>query len=147
MQSYRKAVFIVTYRKEGNKILYLVLKRKLHWKGWEFPKGGIEGRENLKRTAARELFEETKLKPLIITNHKSSGKFIYDTSTQKERVFYGQTFKLFSVKVNSSKVRYDRKEHAGYKWLEFKPALKLLTWKNQRKCLRIVNKTKSRKEI
>ena len=39
---YRKALFIVAYRMINNNIKYLILKRKLHWKGWEFPKGGVE---------------------------------------------------------------------------------------------------------
>ena len=39
---YRKIVFIVTYAKLKDKIYYLILKRKLHWKGWEFVKGGID---------------------------------------------------------------------------------------------------------
>ena len=43
--NYRKSVFIVVYRKTEKGILYLILKRKLHWVGWEFPKGGIEPEE------------------------------------------------------------------------------------------------------
>lgn len=139
VHAYRKAVFIIEYRKEKSKILYLILKRKLHWKGWEFPKGGVERKEDLRKTVIRELYEETKLKPIKITNHKLCGRFIYDKATQRERNFYGQTFQLFSVQVSSSKVKYDKLEHQGYSWLEFPAALKLLTWKNQKKCLRIVN--------
>jgi len=39
---YRKAVFVLLYSKTKKWIEYLLLKRKLHWKGWEFPKGKIE---------------------------------------------------------------------------------------------------------
>ena len=45
MKKYRKAVFIVTYLKTKKGIKYLILKRKLHWVGWEFPKGGLEKKE------------------------------------------------------------------------------------------------------
>ena len=63
---YRKAVFIVAYSKINNKIEYLLLKRKLHWKGWEFPKGGAEEKENNLDAVKRELKEETGLKILNI---------------------------------------------------------------------------------
>ena len=45
MDKYRKSDFIVVYSKEKDKIKYIVLKRKLHWKGWEFPKEGMEDKE------------------------------------------------------------------------------------------------------
>ena len=137
---FRKAVFVVVYARNKDKIEYLILKRKLHWKGWEFPKGGVEGKESLKKAVARELFEETGLKPKKISSHKASGKFVYDSATQKERSFYGQTYKLFSVEVKDTKVKYDKIEHSGYKWLNFQEAIKLLTWQNQKKCLKTVNR-------
>ena len=56
---YRKAVFCIIYRKEKDKLLYLILKRKLHWKGWEFPKGGCEAKENLQKCIKREIKEDT----------------------------------------------------------------------------------------
>jgi len=48
-ETYRKAVFVVVYRetKTGKDRKYLILKRKLHWKGWEFPKGGLEKGEKI----------------------------------------------------------------------------------------------------
>ena len=75
---YRKAVFIVTYKKEGDKTLYLMLKRKLHWKGWEFPKGGAKKGETIRQTIIREVKEEVGLKPIKITNYKIKGKFRYN---------------------------------------------------------------------
>ena len=65
-KGYRNAVFIVTYRREKSKIFYLLLKRKLHWEGWEFPKGAIEGKEPVFLTIKRELKEETGQEPAVI---------------------------------------------------------------------------------
>ena len=85
---YRKAIFVVTYAKVKDEIYYLILKRKLHWKGWEFPKGGLESlREKLFVNSAvkREVKEETSLKAIKIKNMKTSGKYKYNLS--KKQIF------------------------------------------------------------
>ena len=70
MKKYRKGIFVVVYSKTKNKIEYLILKRKLHWKGWEFPKGGKRIYETLQMAVKREVKEETGLKPLKIKSFK-----------------------------------------------------------------------------
>ena len=50
---YRKGFFIVTYSRTKEGIKYLILKRKLHWKGWEFPKGGLEKGESFEKAVKR----------------------------------------------------------------------------------------------
>ena len=142
---FRKAVFIVTYKKEKNKILYLLLKRKLHWTGWEFPKGGVERFELKKSAVKRETFEETGQKPVKIKKFKEKGKYRYHKYLKDRPGFIGQRYKLFSAQVNSKKVKFDKKEHSSYKWLDYKQAIKLLTWSNQKKCLSIVNDYLKRK--
>lgn len=138
-KKFRKGVFIVTYRKEKNKIYYLLLKRTLHWKGWEFPKGGIEKGETITQSILRELKEETGQKPIKITNHKIQGKYSYKKSLPN-RIATGQTFSLYSVEIKNKLVKVDKREHNDFKWLNFNQAIKKLTWPNQRRCLRIVNK-------
>ena len=144
MKKYRKAVFITTYRKEKNKILYLVLKRKLHWRGYEFPKGGIKKHENLIKAVARELKEETGQKPLKIIKFKTRGKYLYDKIYPDRKGIKGQSWKLFSAQIKSNKIKLDKKEHSGYKWLSLRDAVKKLKFKNQKKCLKIVNKKLAR---
>ena len=61
MVKYRKAIFIVIYTITKKRIEYLILKRRLHWKGWEFPKGGIKFSETERKAVLRELKEETGL--------------------------------------------------------------------------------------
>ena len=135
---YRKGTFIVTYKKEKNKIKYLLLKRKLHWKGWEFPKGGIE-KGTILQNIKREIKEETSQNVINITNHKISGKYKYK-HVIKDRKEKGQTYVLYSCELKNKKIKIDKHEHNGYKWVDFKTGIKLLTWPTQRKCLRIVNK-------
>lgn len=140
MKSYRPAVFIVTYRKEKNKISYLLLKRKLHWTGWEFPKGGIENNEPEMMTVKRECKEETGQKPASITGFPYSGKYKYNKKLEDRPNFKGQTWSLFAAEIKNEKIKFDKKEHSDYQWLEFEKAKEKLTFPNQRKCLEIVNK-------
>jgi len=77
-KSFRKSVFIVTYYLEkNNSPMYLIQKRKKHWKGYEFPKGGIESFETKLKAVKRELNEETGLKPIKIKNHHRKGRWLY----------------------------------------------------------------------
>jgi len=141
-QKYRKAVFVVVYRKQrkGNKISYLILKRKLHWKGWEFSKGGIKNKENLSQAVIREVKEETGQKPIRIKRFKEKGRYEYQKGWLGHPGYFGQTYVLFSAEIKNKKIKIDKKEHSGYKWLEFNRARRILQFQNQKKCLNIVNK-------
>ena len=138
-QKYRNGIFIVTYRITEGKPEYLILKRKLHWNGWEFPKGGIKKFESDRRTVKRELLEETGLKPLKIISLKEKGKYNYTHKFLDRKNITGQTYSLFAAEVEKGKVKISTIEHSDYKWVDSKTAIKLLTWPNQRKCLRIAN--------
>jgi DNA polymerase len=136
---HRQAVFIVAYRQINKKILYVLLKRKKHWTGWEFPKGGIEKNENLLKTVKRECFEETGQYPIRINSFNVSGKYKYHKEFEDRPGIMGQAYRLFSARIRSGEIKIDKREHSGYKWLEFNEAVKKLTWPNQKKCLKIVN--------
>ena len=146
---YRKAVFVLGYAKTNSSrsgrvkgIEYLLLKRKLHWKGWEFPKGKIEKGEKKAETAKRELKEERGLSPVgrKIKKFNFSGKYKYKKILPDRPQYIGQTFSLFSAEVKKGgKITLDPKEHNGHKWVDFSKALKMLKWSNQKKSLRMVN--------
>jgi dihydroneopterin triphosphate diphosphatase len=138
---YRRAVFIVVYSLKGNKVEFLILRRKLHWIGWEFPKGGVEFLETNKRALKREVLEETGLSSVRIEKFKVEGRYKYEKEFPDRKGFVGQTFKLFSAEVKKGRVKLDKLEHSGYKWLSFEKAVKKLKWPNQKKCLRIVNES------
>ena len=138
---YRKAVFALVYLIKGENIEYLVLKRKLHWNGWEFPKGAVERFETRKGAVKREVLEETGLSVgrRDIKKFNFSGKYKYDKVLLDRQGFKGQTFSLYSVEVKKRKVKVDSYEHSDYKWVCFSKAMKMLKWPNQKKSLKIVN--------
>lgn len=135
---YRKGIFLVVYKKEKAKISYLLLKRKLHWVGWEFPKGGVEKRESLIEAARRELLEETGLSGRL-TDMKKKSSFLYPSGFRGWPGFQGMSYHVFAVEVKSKKIKLDKKEHITYSWLEYKKARNKLTHKNQKQSLKIVN--------
>ncbi len=140
---FRHAVFGVAYsvNKSDGKIEYIILKRKNHWKGWEFPKGKIEKFESKRRAAKREIEEETGRKVLKIKRFRDKGRYFYRKKIKDRPEIIGQTYKLFAAEVEKGdgKVTLDKKEHSGYNWVDFKEAQEMLTWEDQRKCLKIVN--------
>lgn len=150
-RGYRPAVFIVVYRKyklpsllrlqttKKEEIRYLILKRKKHWKGWEFPKGGIDAGEKMMTTAKRECIEESGLKPKALKKFQVSGKYNYKRKFKDRPGYIGQTYSLFAAEVGFTKTKIDKKEHSAYLWLPFELAVKKLKHNNQKKCLRIVH--------
>ena len=141
-QKYRKAVFGVAYYKNPDgKIEYVILKRKKHWKGWEFPKGKIERFETKRMAVKREVGEETGLKVLNTKRFKEKGSYLYHKELKDRSGVVGQTYHLFAaeVKKENGKLKLDPIEHNGYKWVSFKEAYKKLTWSNQRRCIKIVD--------
>ena len=141
--SYRKAVFAVTYRISPitQQIEYLVLHRKSHWTGWEFPKGGIDAGESLWQTTKREV-KESGLKPLNVRKYNYKGKYKYPHGFPDRQGIIGQSYVLFSAEVEYGKrVKIDNHEHSEYIWLDFDKAIRKLKHDSQKKALAIVNKS------
>ncbi len=143
-QKFRKAVFIVTYARKNNSILYLVLRRHKNWKGWEFPKGGVDIGESERNAALRELKEETGLNPLDnhVKKFSVKGLYKYKKKPKEYSGIVGQSYKLFAIEVSFPKngiVKIDKHEHSGWKWLTIDKAILRVTWQNQKECLRVVD--------
>ncbi|MEI7718764.1 MAG: NUDIX domain-containing protein, partial [archaeon] len=131
-KNYRKTVFIVVYRIVNNKRFYFVLKRKLHWRGYEFPKGGIEEGETELGAVKREVFEETGLKIKKIINHHKTGKYNYSRKLQDRKDVDGQTYSLYSAEVEDGEVSLDKHEHTSFQWLSYTEAINVLSHINQK---------------
>ena len=138
-KNYRRTVFMVVYRIVNKDKMYLVLKRKLHWRGYEFPKGGVEDGETELDAVRREVSEETGLPIKKINNHNKQGKYDYSRMLPDRKEVSGQAYSLYSVEVGEGDVIFDSHEHSGYQWLSYADALNTLSKENQRECLKLVN--------
>lgn len=124
-----KSAGAVVFR-EDEGIKYLLL----HYAGghWEFVKGHIEKGEEEKQTVMRELEEETAItKADFIDGFKEEIKYFFrrkDATVFKQVVFY-------LLKSEQKKVELSF-EHIGYKWLDLRSALKILTFPNSKKVLK-----------
>jgi 8-oxo-dGTP pyrophosphatase MutT (NUDIX family) len=141
MIAFEKSVGAVVFRKENNKIYYLLLN---YISGhWDFPKGHIEKGETNEETMRRELQEETGLEDLVVLPN-FSGSYLYyyqakgdeyekrKAKGKKTLILKKVTFYLTKTDTKEIKIS---KEHIGFEWLSFEKALEKITYKNPKKVL------------
>jgi len=111
-----------------NRNFVLILKRD---RTWVFPKGKVKENENLIDTAKREIFEETGIKVLEPEDYigKSEYKF------KKGNEIYHKVVHYYLFKTDSFNVKIED-SFIGYGWFYFDEALKILTFKNDKKILK-----------
>jgi dATP pyrophosphohydrolase len=135
---HRKGICIVAYKKEKNKILYLILKRKLRWIGYELCKGGKKPNETDLQAIKRELKEETKLKAIRIMKLNKRLEFAYPKKYIPIWNKKGFDANCYAIEVKG-KIKLS-KEHSSYKWLSYSEAKDVLTYNNTKRILENANK-------
>ena len=120
----------VVFRKIGESKYYLLLHRVLNWRGWEFPKGGIDEGEQPEQTVLREITEEAGLRQTKIVGRLPEKK---EWVTKDTKYFYD----VFLVEGDPDEHvrlgRHEVTEHDDFKWLNAGQALETLTYDNSRK--------------
>jgi bis(5'-nucleosidyl)-tetraphosphatase len=134
MIAFEKSVGAVIFRKEDDKIYYLLLKyRNGHW---DFPKGHVENNETEKETMRREVREETGIDDLkTVPGFSSKIRFFYKakgdeyrerriegrkTLITKKVVFYLAETLQKEVKLSE--------EQTDFSWLRYDEALNKVTY-------------------
>jgi len=134
-----KSAGTVIFKKKEEEIKYLLLhyqsgtRRKNHF--WDFSKGHIEKEENEITAAKREAQEETGLDNLVFfEGFREKIQYFFKFKEQT----ISKTVVFFLAKTKTERVILSP-EHEDFKWLSFKTALKLLTFKNSKDILKKAN--------
>lgn len=129
-----KSAGAVIFRREEKtgKIFYLLLHYHLKGHYWDFPRGKIELGESEQQTALREIKEETGLEKIkMIESFREVTHWYYRWKGQniyKEAVY-------FLAEAFTDEVRISD-EHLEFIWLDFRDAMKKLTYDNTKQILK-----------
>lgn len=125
----RRGVSAIVFIDLNGKREYLLLKRKLNWKGWEFLKGGKRENESEWDCLKREIKEEAGISKFKAKKTKYIHEFKYKKEYMKDSLpWIGAKNRIYLVRVFQKKIKIDKNEHSGLKWVDKKTALKLITW-------------------
>ena len=120
---------IVLFRKEGSKILFLLL----HYPSghWDFVKGKMEEGESIHQTAIRETEEETGI--IDIAFLENFEEWIeYNFQYQGELVHKKVVFFLAETKTENVKISH---EHVDYTWMDYTTSMEKTTFDNAKTVL------------
>ena len=114
---------------------FLVLRRVLNWKGWEFVKGSIDEGEDEETAVRREIREETGLEDIEIVN-KFPEKMEYKHPERLKRRsgIDSSSHTVFLVRHLNGEIRLSN-EHGDFKWLPYEEARAILTYGTQKNIL------------
>ena len=124
---------IAYYNKQKSSWEFLLIKRSkntVYGETWQGVTGKIENSEIPYKAALRELKEETGLSALKLWTIDKVNTF-YDAERDIMNLI-----PVFGVTVNSKKVVLS-KEHIEYKWCTINQTVKLITWDQQKKGVKI----------
>lgn len=141
-----KSVGAVIFRKEENKIKYLLLHyprgSRIQESYWDFSKGHVEKGETEGKAMRREVFEETGIRDLeLVPKFRETIKYFF--RWEKKTIFKIVVFYLGETKIEKVQISA---EHMGYKWLEYEDAMKKLTFDNAKEILKKADKLIRSKE-
>lgn len=137
---FEKSAGAVIFRKEGNKIHYLLLhyppaSHRAKSDYWDLPKGHIEKGEEIEDTARREVREETGLTDIkFVEGFMEWLKYFF--RFEGKNIFKIVTFLLAETKQKDVKISA---EHIGFDWLRYEQALERLNFKNAKEILKKAN--------
>lgn len=140
----KKLIDLYLYRIKDQQVEYLLLKRAEGQKydgQWRMIGGKVEKGETYWQAALRELYEETRLKPITYWTIPSLNKF-YEHSTDEIL-----TIPAFAAEITKSDSVILDKEHSIAKWFEINDALERIRWPEQRRLLRLLDEIVTSNQI
>lgn len=104
---------------------------------WSFPKGHVEGDENERETALRELKEET---GIIEVNFLPLSPIIEEYDFPKDGETWHKINTLFFAETDEVPIVMQEKEISEYKWATFEESLQTFLYEDQKKRMPSINK-------
>ena len=120
----------ILYRDTRGKREYLLLKSRPG--DWEFPKGGVEGEEELQQTAIREVKEEAGIGEFRLIDGFRQD---YDYVFQANGSTIHKTVHLFVAESHETSAELSN-EHSDHQWRDYEQAINTITQDGPRDVLR-----------
>ncbi|MDO8647259.1 MAG: NUDIX domain-containing protein [Candidatus Diapherotrites archaeon] len=129
----RKGICAVVFRKRGKKTEFLLLHRVLHWKGWEFPKGGRKENETCEQAFFRELKEELGVSKKQLLKFKKLAFFqefedFVRLRHHKNRAFVAE----LSPKAKILLSKNPDAEHSSFRWVSKEKFLRMIDFQDSK---------------
>lgn len=144
--SFEKSVGCVIYRKEAEKILFLLVQYR-SWQ-WDFPKGHVEEGESEQQTLRREVFEETGIDDLkVLPDFRTSVRYFYvakgnektEREMQKKSIYIFKKAVYYLAQTSQSDVKIDF-ENKNFAWLNYDEAYKKIKNSGSKKVISLAKK-------
>jgi len=120
----------ILYRDTRSRREYLLLKSRPG--DWEFPKGGVEGEEELQQTAIREVTEEAGIEDFrLIDGFREDYDYVFEANGDRIH----KTVHLFIAESNEASAELSR-EHTDLQWRDYEQAINTITQDGPRDILR-----------
>lgn len=119
----------ILFRDTRGRREYLLLKSRTG--DWEFPKGGVEGTEELQQTAIREIEEEAGIDRFrLIDGFREDYEYVFQAGSSTIH----KTVHLFIAKSFEANAELSS-EHNDLQWRDYDQAVNTLTQKSTRSIL------------
>lgn len=123
----------ILFRDTRGRREYLLLKSRTG--DWEFPKGGVEGKEELQQTAIREIEEEAGIDRFrLIDGFREDYEYVFQAGSSTIH----KTVHLFIAKSFEANAELSS-EHNDLQWRDYNQAVNTLTQESTRVILEHAN--------
>jgi 8-oxo-dGTP pyrophosphatase MutT (NUDIX family) len=120
----------ILFRDTRGKREYLLLKSRPG--DWEFPKGGVEGKEELQQTAIREVTEEAGIEDFrLVDGFREDYDYVFEADGKTIH----KTVHLFIARSFEASAELST-EHRDLQWRDYEQALNTITQDGPRNILR-----------
>ena len=137
---YEKSCGAVIMRRNRNKNIEVLLVSMKNGGHFSFPKGHVEGNETERETAAREIFEETKLEVSFLDGFRMVTGYSPGDGVFKEVVYFAATPKTEEIKKQEEEI-------LDIGWYPSDKALDIITYGNDKNILKSATVFFSRRYI